>query len=404
MSVTERLYYNDSHLIEFEARVVDVTERVSGWTAIVLDRTAFYPTGGGQPSDTGTLNGSRVVECIDDGERGVLHVVQGLAPARDAIVSGRVDWLRRLDHMQQHTGQHILSQAFIKLFNAPTKSFRMLDATCEIDIELNNPTIEVIERALELANNVVWEDRAITIHNVTAAEAAALPLRKESAREGELRLIEIEGFDLTPCGGTHAYRTGEVGMIAMRSWERAKGLTRIEFVAGVRALADYRKANRTAREVAALFSTGRDDAPQHAAQMVEENKELHRQVRALEEVAAGVEAERLLASAVVLGDGTRVVTKIFDSRDAEFLKKIAQALITHSRTIALLAARDKGAARLVFARSAGAPGDMNVLMRDACVLLDGRGGGKPELAQGGGKNPARLDEAIEVAVRSITTA
>lgn len=138
--------------------------------------------------------------------------------------------------------------------------------------------------------------------------------------------------------------------------------------------------------------------------MVEENKELHRQVRALEEVAAGVAAERLLASAVVLGDGTRVVTKIFDSRDAESLKKIAQALITHSRTIALLAARDKGAARLVFARSAGAPGDMNVLMRDACVLLDGRGGGKPELAQGGGKNPARLDEAIEVAVRSITTA
>ena len=404
MPVTERLYYNDSHLIEFEARVVDVTERVSGWTAIVLDRTAFYPTGGGQPSDTGTLNGSRVVECIDDGERGVLHVVQGLAPARDAVVSGRVDWLRRLDHMQQHTGQHILSQAFIKLFNAPTKSFRVAEATCEIDIELNNPTIEVIERALELANNVVWEDRAITIHNVTAVEAAALPLRKESAREGELRLIEIEGFDLTPCGGTHAYRTGEVGMIAMRSWERAKGLTRIEFVAGVRALADYRKANRTAREVAALFSTGRDDAPQHAAQIVEENKELHRQVRALEEVAAGVEAERLLASAVVLGDGTRVVTNIFDSRDAESLKKIAQALITHSRTIALLAARDKGAARLVFARSAGAPGDMNALMRDACVLLDGRGGGKPELAQGGGKNPARLDEAIEVAVRSITTA
>ena len=403
MPVTERLYYNDSHLIEFEARVVDVTERVSGWTAIVLDRTAFYPTGGGQPSDTGTLNGSRVVECIDDGERGVLHVVQGLAPARDAVVAGRVDWLRRLDHMQQHTGQHILSQAFIKLFNAPTKSFRVLDATCEIDIELNNPRVEVIERAVELANNVVWEDRAITIHNVTAAEAAALPLRKESAREGELRLIEIEGFDLTPCGGTHAYRTGEVGMIAMRSWERAKGLTRIEFVAGVRALADYGKANRTARAVAALFSTGRDDAPQHAAQLVEENKELHRQVRALEEVAAGVEAERLLASAIVLADGTRVVTKIFDARDAEFLKKIAQVLLTHSRTIALLAARDKDAARLVFARAVDAPGDMNVLMRDACVLLDGRGGGKPELAQGGGKNPARLAEAIEVAVRSIST-
>src|SRR5690349_16683832 len=174
MPLTERLYYNDSHLIEFEARVIDVTERVSGWAAVVLDRTAFYPTGGGQPSDTGTLNGSRVVECIDDGERGVLHVVQGFAAPRDTIVAGRVDWARRLDHMQQHTGQHILSQAFIQLFNAETKSFRVLESSCEIDIDLANPTVEIIERAVELANNVVWEDRAITIHRVSAAEAAAL--------------------------------------------------------------------------------------------------------------------------------------------------------------------------------------------------------------------------------------
>ena len=404
MSLTERLYYNDSHLIEFEARVVDVTERVSGWTAVVLDRTAFYPTGGGQPSDTGTLNGARVVECIDDGERGVLHVVQGLAPARDAIVSGRIDWLRRLDHMQQHTGQHILSQAFINLFNAPTKSFRVLETTCEIDVELNNPSTETIERAVELANNVVWEDRAITIHNVSREEAASMALRKEPARDGELRLIEIEGFDLTPCGGTHAYRTGEVGMIAMRSWERAKGLTRIEFVAGVRALADYRKANRVAREVAALFSTGRDDAAQNAAQLLEENKELHRQVRVLEEVAAGVEADRLLASAVVHPDGTRVVSHSFESRDIDSLKKLTHALITNPRTIALLGSRDKETARLIFARSTDAPGDMNALMREACTLLDGRGGGRPDMAQGGGKNVHKLDEALERAAHSLTTA
>jgi alanyl-tRNA synthetase len=445
MLATERLYYQDSHLIEFEARVVDVTERVSGWTAVVLDRTAFYPTGGGQPSDTGTLNGARVVECIDDGDNGVLHVVQGAAPVLDAIVAGRVDWSRRLDHMQQHTGQHILSQAFVKLFNAPTKSFRVLDQSCEIDIELANPTTEIIERAVEFANNVIWEDRVITIHNVSAAEAAAMPLRKEPAREGELRLIEIEDFDLTPCGGTHAVRTGEVGMIAMRSWQRAKGLTRIEFVAGVRALADYRRANRAAREVAALFSTGRDDAPQNAAQLIEENKELHRRVRALEEVEARVEAERLLASAVVGDDGTRVVRHVFgqsadsNARDAsartasgrdaserdasgrdvsghdarartaessarnpEFLKNVAHALIATPKTIALLASRDKDTARLVFARSADAPGDMNDLMREACILLDGRGGGKPDMAQGGGKNVQKLDEALNRAVQSLS--
>src|SRR5215470_14847062 len=181
MPVTERLYYTDSHLIEFDARVVDVTERVSGWSAIVLDRTAFYPTGGGQPSDTGTLNGARVVECIDDGENGVLHVVQGTAPAIGTEVHGRIDWARRLDHMQQHTGQHILSQAFVNLFNAATRSFRVLDQSCEIDVDLNNPTDEIIERAVELANNVIWEDRHITIRNVTSEEAASLPLRKDPA-------------------------------------------------------------------------------------------------------------------------------------------------------------------------------------------------------------------------------
>ncbi|HEV8189116.1 MAG TPA: DHHA1 domain-containing protein [Pyrinomonadaceae bacterium] len=396
---TERLYYSDSHLIEFDARVVDLSDRVSGWTAVVLDRTAFYPTGGGQPSDTGTLNGSRVVECIDDGENGVLHVVQGAAPSRGAVVHGRVDWSRRLDHMQQHTGQHILSQSFVTLFDAPTRSFRVLEASCEIDVDLSNPTTEIIERAVELANNVIWEDRTITISNVTSDEAAELPLRKEPARDGDLRLIEIEGFDLTPCGGTHAYRTGEVGMIAVRSWERAKGLTRIEFVAGTRALADYRKANRSAREVAALFSTGRDDAPKYAAQMVEEHKELNRRVRALEEIAAEVEAEKLLASAQ---DG--VVVHVVDGRDAESLKKLAHALITKPQTIALLASRDRDTARLVFARSADASGDMSLLMREACVLLDGRGGGRSDMAQGGGKNIAKLDAALTHALTLLSRA
>jgi alanyl-tRNA synthetase len=396
--VTERLYYSDSHLIEFEARVVDVTDRVSGWTAVVLDQTAFYPTGGGQPSDTGTLNGSRVVECIDDGDNGVLHVVQGAAPVRDSVVRGRVDWARRLDHIQQHTGQHILSQAFVKLFNAPTKGFRVMDASCEIDVELKNPTTEIIERAVELANNVIWEDRSITILNVTSEQAAELSLRKEPAREGELRLIEIEGFDLTPCGGTHAYRTGEVGMIAVRSWERAKGLTRMEFVAGTRALADYRKANKSAREMAALFSTGRDDAPQLAAQMVEENKELHRRVRMLEEVAAGVEAEKLLASAEA-----GIVVQVFEGRDAESLKKLAHALMTKPGTVALLGSRDKDTARLVFARSSDAPGDMSMLMREACTMLDGRGGGKPEMAQGGGKKIDKLNDALNRALTLLNT-
>ena len=399
MPATERLYYADSHLIEFEARVVAQSERVSGWTAVALDRTAFYPTGGGQPSDTGTLNEARVVECMDDDENAIWHVLQGRAPDVGSNVKGRVDWPRRLDHMQQHTGQHILSQALVTLFNAPTHSFRVLEQACEIDVDLSNPTSALIERAVELANNVIWEDRPIKIRNVTSEEAADLPLRKDPARHGELRLIDIEGFDLTPCGGTHAYHTGEVGMIAVRSWERAKGLTRIEWVAGCRALADYRRANQTARDVAAHFSSGRDDTPELVEKIVDENKELHRRLRVLEEFAAKAEAEELISREGKVDN--HIIVRIFDDRDAESLRRLALALIAHPKTVALMGSREHDSARLIFARSADLDFDMNQMMRDACAMLDGRGGGKPDLAQGGGKKIEKLNEAIEQAARKL---
>ena len=402
MSTTERLYYRDSHLTEFEARVVAVTERVSGWVAVTLDRTAFYPTGGGQPSDTGMLDDARVVECIDAEDEGVLHVLQGRSLAVGATVKGSVDWPRRLDHIQQHTGQHILSQAFISLFKAETRGFRMLEQYSEIDVALDAPTEEKIDRAVELANRIIWEDRPLHIRQVSKEEAARLPLRKDSAREGELRLIEIEGFDLTPCGGTHAQRAGEVGLIAVRSFERAKGLARIEFVAGGRALADYNRANQTARSVAAMFSVGRDEAAISVARLLEENKQLTRRARVLEEIAARVEAEELLTAATILNDGVRLCARVFEERDAESLKKLALALISHPKTIALLGSREQTAARLVFARSADASGDMNALMRSVCELLDGRGGGRADMAQGGGRNVEKLTEAIEVAASNLS--
>jgi alanyl-tRNA synthetase len=351
---------------------------------VVLDRTAFYPTGGGQPNDTGTLGDARVVDCIDAEE--VLHIIDGSAPEIGATVHGKVDWLRRLDHMQQHTGQHILSAAFVRLFDAPTRSFRVLEHECEIDVELENPTDERIDQAVDLANQIIWESRPITLRQVASEEAASLPLRKEPAREGELRLIEITDFDLTPCGGTHAKSTGEVGVIAVRSWEHARGLTRIQFVAGIRALADYRQANKTALEVAKLFSAGREDSPALVAKLIEENKQLSRRARELEAIASRVEAEQLMNEARVTSDGVLVSAKVFDDRAAQSLKHLALALIAHPNTIALLGSRDGDTACLVFARASDAPGDMNALMRGACSIIDGRGGGKPDMAQGGSKN------------------
>lgn len=403
MSATERLYYSDSRLLEFDARVVGVNQRDDGAISVRLDRTAFYPTGGGQPNDTGTLGEARVIDCIDAEADGVLHVIQGPAPEVGDQVHGKIDRLRRLDHMQQHTGQHILSAAFVKLFDAPTRSFRVLEHECEIDVALDNPADEKIEQAVDLANQIIWEARPIQIRQVQSEEAAALPLRKEPAREGELRLIQIEDFDLTPCGGTHARSTGEVGVIAVRSWERAKGLARIQFMAGLRVVADYRKANRTAHEVAELFSAGREDSPALVSKLIEENKQLARRVRELDAIACRVEAEEMLrgSSPNVREDAPTVITKIFIGRDADSLKHLALALIAYPNIVALLSSRDGDTARLVFARSSDASGDMNALMRKACELIDGRGGGKPDMAQGGGRNVASLDEALEVASRQL---
>jgi len=410
MPATERLYYHDSRLLEFDARVTSVRERDDGQLAVTLDRTAFYPTGGGQPTDTGTLGEARVVDCIDAEDEGVLHLIEGPRPEVGDLVHARVDWLRRLDHMQQHTGQHILSAAFVRLFDAPTRSFRVLDHECEIDVALDDPTDERIDQAVDLANQIVWESRPIKISQVTSAEAASLPLRREPAREGELRLIEIADFDLTPCGGTHAKSTGEVGVIAVRSWERAKGLARIQFMAGIRALTDYRQANTTARDVAALFSAGREDSPALVAKIIDENKKLTRRVGELEEVACRVEAEELLkeadrsrSPAVRAGSDyrPRVITRIFQDRNADSLKHLALALIAHPDVIALLGSCDGDTARLVFARSSDARGDMNTMMRQACSVIDGRGGGRPDMAQGGGKNVGQLSAAIEDAARSL---
>ncbi len=442
MSGTERLYYHDSRLLEFDATVVGVSERDDGQIAVELDRTAFYPTGGGQPTDTGTLGEARVVDCIDAESDGVLHLILGSVPKIGDKIHGKIDGLRRLDHLQQHTGQHLLSAAFVKLFDAPTHSFRVLEHECEIDVALNNPTDARIEQAVDLANQIIWENRPMTVRQVTSDEAARLPLRKEPSREGELRVIEIADFDLTPCGGTHAKSTGEVGVIAVRSWERAKGLTRIQFMAGVRVLADYRKANRTARGVAAMFSAGREDSGALVSKLVEESKKLRHRVSELEEVACRVEAEELLRYRTARGSdqvdrgavadssrglsaqrdtpgsdrknpsdpevvtpsslsAPRIIAKIFDDRDADSLKHLALALIAHSNTIALLGSRDGETARLVFARSSDADGDMNSLMREACSIIGGRGGGRPDMAQGGGKNIEKLAEAIERASSSF---
>ena len=219
--MTNRLYYTDPYLQAFDATVTAV-DRVGDRTVVALDRTAFYPTSGGQPYDTGTLGALRVVDVFDRDDGSIAHVVEGIPPQPGQQVRGEIDWRRRFDHMQQHTGQHVLSAAFEHLFRVRTVSFHLGADVSTIDLARETTAAE-IDAAEREANRVVWEDRPVTIRFASAEEAASLPLRKEPKREGTLRLIDVERFDLSACGGTHVARTGAIGIIAVAAWERFKG-------------------------------------------------------------------------------------------------------------------------------------------------------------------------------------
>jgi alanyl-tRNA synthetase len=407
---TERLYYTDSGMLEFTATVAEVVEMPDA-AHIILDRTAFYPTGGGQPNDTGSINGVEIIDVAEDDAGRIIHVARS-GQARSfhgKTVECRVDASRRLDHMQQHSGQHILSQAFVQACGAETRSFHLGADTSTIDIEIQNPTDDDMRAAEEVANRVVFEDRPMRVHLVSEEEAARLPLRKETAIQGTVRIIEIEGFDWSPCGGTHANRAGQVGLIAIRSFERAKKMTRVEFVCGRRALVDYRLANQTAIAVARQFSVDRQSGLASVQRTIQENKSLKKRVRELLDIALGEEAARLVDQSPLMQAGGnsqapvqfKLVQAVLPDRDPEEIKVLARKIIERGPSAALLGTNEASSAKLVFARSTDLPFNMGGLLARACEALGGRGGGKPEMAQGGGPNVQKLDVAIQEAADTL---
>src|ERR1044071_3517637 len=346
MQMTEKLYFTDSSILQFPATIIDVQATERGYE-VQLDRTAFYPTGGGQPNDTGLLGDARVIDVFENEGGIIYHVVGQLgALAAGQVVEGRIDRARRLDHMQQHSGQHILSQAFVHACRAETRSFHLGAQTSTIDIELQSPTNEHMRAAEEIANEVIFEDRPMRVHLLNEEEAARLPLRKESAVQGQIRVIEVEGYDWSPCGGTHAMRAGQIGLIAIKGYERAKKMTRVEFVCGHRALEEYRAANETAISVAQLFSAERDTSVELVRRMIQENKSLKRRIRDLLELAMTAEAAEMRAAVASTGQ-FKIIRAAFDGRDIEEVRMLATKIVQAEPAIALLGTKDAGAARLV---------------------------------------------------------
>ncbi|HWZ78147.1 MAG TPA: alanine--tRNA ligase-related protein [Candidatus Sulfotelmatobacter sp.] len=403
--MTTRLYYHDSFLYDFEAEVREVQE--SPKPALFLDRTAFYPTSGGQVFDTGVISTEneklKVTEVVDTQDGRVIHYLE--APPKSlqpgSKIRGQIDATRRRDHMQQHTGQHVLSAAFVRLFNIPTVSFHMADDYCSIDLDTPTLTKDQIEAAERLANEIILENRTVDIRFVTREEAGKLGLRKlPPAERDELRLIDIHDFDLSACGGTHVNQTGQIGCVLLRKTEKVRQGWRVEFVAGQRAVATARRDFTTLTEAAALFSAHIYDVPQQAGKSLEEIRNLRKQREQAQEELAEAQAAVLLAETPE-ASGHKLIIRTFADRDMNSLKLLAQKLTRRAPNVTALLATTSPQPSLVFAQSAGQPDDMGALIKQTLSKLGGRGGGSKDMAQGGVPNATGIESAIKDTAASL---
>jgi len=392
---TQRLYYNDSYTTSFEADLI-AQLTINDAPAVVLDRTFFYPTSGGQPHDTGWINDVPVVDVIiRDNDGAVLHMLDtALKPQR---VTGTINWKRRFDHMQHHTGQHILSQAFVQVAGAETVGFHLSPDSVTIDLDNPDITPAVIDSAEEMANEIVTGNRPVRAWFPDDNELHTLDLRKVPSVDGKFRVVDIQGFDTNACGGTHVASTGEIGLIKVLRAERRGDITRIEFRCGRRALHDYREKHGLLAQMAADMTTGYWDIPSVLDKLREENKTLHRTVRTLRAAALEHEAEQLWQAAQHDAN-TTIIMQAFDNRDVGDVRQIVQNLIAHPSTIALCGVAGQKA-HLVAARSDDLDHDMVPALKRALAVLNvERGGGRPSFAQGGGV-PATLTD-VQAALRA----
>jgi len=406
--MTERLYYNDSFLYDFRASVVDTQElkrdgNQSTW-AVKLDRTAFYPTSGGQPFDTGLLTTESksgvplevaVEDVFEDEEGEVWHRVSKVLPP-GAEVRGLIDAERRRDHMQQHTGQHLLSAAFVQLLNSKTVSFHLGEEISTIDIDSSAVSRDDLVRVERLSNEVIAENRPITVRYATRDEASQMGVRKLPERQGEIRLIDIKDFDLNACGGTHAQSTGQIGGLFIRRTEKVKQGTRIEFVCGLRAVKVARKDFEILGEALSLYPCAPGDLPANIGKQREEARLVQKREGKLLEELAELKAAQLIHEAANK-PVPRVLIQVFEDRDANFTKLLAQKLTKGTAGIIALLASAQAPPAVVFARSSDLSPDMGSLLRELVTAAGGRGGGGKDFAQGGVPDVKQVQAVLEQA-------
>jgi alanyl-tRNA synthetase len=400
--LTDRLYYHDSFLREFDAAVVSCTPDGPRWR-VILDKTAFYPTSGGQPHDIGTLGGAQVVEVVDapaapnasnpNDPHPIIHYTTAEVPA--GPIHGQIDWPRRLDHMQQHTAQHLLSAAFVELFHLQTVSFHLGREISTIDLAAPTVVPRQIEAAERRTNEIILEDREVVVRFGTAQELADSGIRKTVDREGILRAIVVEDFDRQPCGGTHLASTGQAGLILLRKLERTREHSRIEFVAGFRALAAARGDFATLTQAATQLRCALTDVPAAITKNIEERRANTSASKRLEERLANLEASALLQQNPETPNAARLIVDTPPGATPAYLSLLAAKLTAQKNVIALLASRESG--HVVAARSADLTQDLGLALRESLKEFQGKGGGAKHFAQGALPDATQLDAFLAAA-------
>jgi alanyl-tRNA synthetase len=372
--------------------------RIDDQPAVVLDRTVFYPTSGGQPYDIGVIQDVSVVEVVEEGKE-IIHILkEELKEEINSEVIGKIDWERRFDHMQQHTGQHILSGALMKIWEAETVSFHLGEKLCTLDIAKDNLTSGEAYQVEELANRIIFEDRLIKCSFVEGEdELKSFDLRKIPDRKGKIRIIEVKNFDFSACGGTHCRASGEVGLIKITRWEKRGNEIRLEFICGKRAWEDYFWKNEMVKNIANKLTIKDTELGDVVDRILDERKEAGKKIKDLHENLQEYKALDLLHNKTVKKGDIKIINKVFEDESVEEVRRLANRIINLEECVLLFGVKGERA-NLLFACSNNLNYDMNKLIKEACKFVEGRGGGVPNFAQGGGTKISGIEEALNFAL------
>jgi len=401
--LTKRLYYQDSYLKEFKAKILK-KKKIDNRPAVVLDETAFYPTSGGQTYDIGIIQDVPVVEVVEDNDE-IIHILkEELKEEINSEVVGKVDWERRFDHMQQHLGQHILSGALMEIYDAETVSFHLGEKVCTLDIAKEKLTEEEVKKAEECANKIIFNNRPVKCYFVEGEEELKkLNLRKMPDKKGKIRIIEVENFDLSACGGTHCRATGEVGLIKITKWEKRGEKIRLEFICGRRAWKDYFRKNELIKNISNKLTIKDSELGEAIDRMLQEQKEIRKELKEFKEKLQEYEARNLINESSLIDDGIKIINKVFEEKNFQEVMGLVQKIINLDDNVVVLAgikSRGEGeGGKILFACSRVLKYDMNKLIREAGKFIEGRGGGAPNFAQAGGKRAEGIEDALNFAFK-----